>query len=191
MTLRTTAPKPKICTVCKTSFTPQRMGAKVCSNFCAMTFAKSVTGKAAKVAAVKERKETKAKLDKLKSKAQWAREAQTAFNTWIRLRDADQPCISCGRHHKGQYHAGHYLSVGARPELRFEPLNVHKQCAPCNTHLSGNAVLFRKGLLAKHGIEIVDWLEGPHELKHYTIDHLAAIKAVYQSKNKELKARME
>jgi hypothetical protein len=187
MSLQTKAPKLKTCAVCKTSFTPARMGAKVCSPFCAMTFAKSVTGKAAKVAAVKDRRETKAKLDKLKSRATWAKEAQTAFNLFVRLRDADQPCISCGRHHQGQYHAGHYLSVGARPELRFEELNVHKQCAPCNTHLSGNAVLFRKALLEKHGIEVVDWLEGPHATKHYSVDDLKQIKATYTAKANALK----
>jgi hypothetical protein len=180
-------PKPKTCTVCKTSFTPARMGMKVCSPFCAMTFAKSVTGKAAKVAAVKDRRETKVKLDKLKSRAAWAKEAQTAFNFFIRLRDADQPCISCGRHHQGQYHAGHYLSVGARPELRFEELNVHKQCAPCNTHLSGNAVLFRKALLEKLGVELVEWLEGPHKPSKYTIDDLKTIKVDYAAEAAALK----
>jgi len=191
MSLQAKAPKAKTCAVCRTTFTPARMGAKVCSPFCAMTFAKSVTGKAAKVAAVKDRRETKEKLDKLKSRATWAKEAQATFNLFIRLRDADQPCISCGRHHQGQYHAGHYLSVGARPELRFEPLNVHKQCAPCNTHLSGNAVLFRKALLEKLGVEIVEWLEGPHKQKKYTIDELKTIKADYAAEAKALKEAQE
>ena len=36
-------------------------------------------------------------------------------------RDFDKPCVSCGNYHQGQWHAGHYLTVGARPELRFEP----------------------------------------------------------------------
>ena len=95
------------------------------------------------------RKEDRAKREKLKSRAQWLKEAQQAFNAWIRLRDADKPCISCGRHHEGQWYAGHYLSTGARPELRFEPLNVHKQCSACNTHLSGNLVLYRAELVRR------------------------------------------
>ena len=184
---RTKEPKPKVCKVCRHDFEPRLPMATCCSLVCALSFAKSNRGKAEKVAAVKDRRETKTKLEKLKSKAQWAREAQTAFNEWIRLRDADQPCISCGRHHQGQYHAGHYLSVGARPELRFEPLNVHKQCAPCNTHLSGNAVLFRKGLLVKHGVQVVEWLEGPHPLRHHSVDDYKAIKADYTAKTKALK----
>jgi len=188
MTLQAKPPKPKTCAVCKTKFTPQRMAAKVCSNFCAMTFARSVTGKAKKIAAVKDKRETKAKLDKLKSKSQWAREAQTAFNAWIRLRDDDQPCISCQRHHQGQYHAGHFLSTGARPELRFEALNVHKQCAPCNNHLSGNIAKYRLNLIAKIGPEFVAWLESHHEPKKYTIPQLQAIKTDYAAKTKALKA---
>ena len=134
---------------------------------------------------------TRAKRESLKSKAQHAKEAQSAFNAFIRERDADQPCISCGRWHNGQYHAGHYLSVGARPELRFTESNVHKQCAPCNTHLSGNAVLFRRGLVAKLGLEIVEWLEGPHEPRRDTVDSLKAIKAHYTVETKHIKETRE
>lgn len=183
------APKPKTCQVCKTSFTPNRnlLSARVCSPACAISLGNSKKAKAAKIAAVKDKRETKAKLDKHKSLAKWAAEAQVPFNLFIRLRDADQPCISCGRHHQGQYHAGHYLSIGARPELRFEELNVHKQCAPCNNYLSGNAVLFRKALLEKHGSEVVDWLEGHHPTRHYSVDDLKQIKADYTAKAKTLK----
>lgn len=181
----------KKCKVCKADFTPQKMGQKVCSPDCAISLAVSERGKAVKVAQVKDRKADKVQREKLKSKAQWAREAQTSFNLWVRTRDAGKACISCGRHHQGQEHAGHYLSVGARPELRFEPLNVWLQCAPCNTYLSGNAVLFRKSLVEKIGLTHVEWLEGPHETKKYTIDDLKQIKATYTAKTKQLKKDQE
>ena len=176
--------KSKLCKNCKAEFTPSKMGQKVCCGACAIAFAVSERGKAEKVAKVKERKDDKLKL---KTRADWMREAQTAFNQFIRLRDADQPCISCGRHHGGQYHAGHFLSVGARPELRFEERNVHKQCSACNTHLSGNIVLYRKALFDKIQVGGVDWLEGPHEAKKYTIDELKAIKQLYKDKANALK----
>lgn len=176
------------CKVCRAEFSPQKMGQKVCSPACAITLGPSIRVKALKSAAAKDRRETKQKLEKLKSKAQWAKEAQAAFNAFIRERDADQPCISCGRFHGGQYHAGHYLSVGARPELRFDESNVNKQCAPCNTHLSGNAVLYRKGLIAKLNIGVVEWLEGQHDLRKDTIESLQAIKKHYIEKTKQLKA---
>jgi len=60
---------------------------------------------------------------------------------------------------------------------------------PCNTHLSGNALNYRKRLIDKIGIESVEWLEGPHEPKKYTVDELVEIKTVYRRKLKELRAR--
>ena len=190
MTLRTKTPKPKTCKVCRCKFEPRMSLAIVCSNPCAQALAVSIRGKAAKVAAVKARKDTKDKLDKLKSHSTWAKEAQTAFNARVRARDSGNACISCGRHHQGQNHAGHYLSVGARPELRYEPLNVWLQCAPCNTHLSGNAVLYRQALLAKIGADKLNWLEGHHPTRHYTIDELKAIKADYTARVRELQKGM-
>ena len=161
--------------------------AVVCSLECAKSLAVSIRGKAEKQAAIKQRKSDRERKERLKSRSELAREAQQAFNQWVRLRDADKPCISCGRHHEGQYHAGHYLSVGARPELRYEPLNVWKQCSPCNTHLSGNAVLFRQALVREIGLDRVEWLDGPHPAKKYTADELRAIKAEYTAKARELK----
>ena len=89
--------------------------------------------------------------------------------------------------HEGQWHAGHYLSRGAHPELALEPLNIWRQCAPCNTHLSGNQIEFRKGLIARQGVALVEWLEGPHEPKHYAIEDYNAIKAAFVAKLKELR----
>ena len=177
------------CKACRSPFEPVRPMQAVCGIECAAELAAAGRVKRDKIAATSDKRETRAKLEKLKTRAEWAREAQAAFNAWVRLRDADQPCISCGRHHGGQYHAGHYLSVGARPELRFEPLNVHKQCAPCNTHLSGNAVMYRRALIVKIGLELVERLEGAHQAKHYTTQDLAEIKKTYVGKARELKAK--
>jgi hypothetical protein len=178
------------CKVCKTPFSPSKPMQAVCSPACAMSLVATKKAKAAIRAMTAERKETRAKLEKLKTRAEWAREAQSAFNRWVRLRDADKPCISCQRHHGGQYHAGHYLSRGARPELAYEPLNCHKQCSPCNLHLSGNVALYRKNLVELIGQSQVEWLEGPHEPKHFSVDDLKAIKAKYTALARELeKAR--
>ena len=149
--------------------------------------AKRAEAKMARAAAKVERASIKACKEAIKSKADWAREAQTAFNAWIRARDEGLPCISCGRHHQGQWHAGHYLSTGARPELRYTESNVHRQCAPCNTHLSGNAVLYRIGLINRIGADAVEWLEGPHELPKWTADDYRAIRDTYRQKLKEMK----
>jgi hypothetical protein len=133
-----------------------------------------------------ERRADKAKRERLKTRAEWQKDAQTEFNAYIRARDAHLPCISCGRHHDGQWHAGHYLSRGARPELAFEESNCHKQCAPCNTHLSGNLVLYRVNLIARIGLDRVEWLEGPHDPVKRTVDSLKGLIAEYRQKRKEL-----
>ncbi|MEK2607714.1 recombination protein NinG [Pseudomonas shirazensis] len=179
--------KQKTCKACGSKFTPSFNSTQaVCSIKCAQAHAPANQEKARKAIAQRERREIKVRKEKLKSRAGYVREAQAVFNRWVRLRDEALPCISCGRHHQGKYDAGHYRTTAACPELRFDPLNVHKQCSPCNTQLSGNIVAYRLGLIRRIGEESVDWLEGPHEAKRYTIDDLKAIKAEYQAKIKAL-----
>jgi hypothetical protein len=189
MTIERKQSRPKKCSVktCRASFVPKVSFQSWCSPDCAVVIARDKREKKRKSLASIERREIKVRKEKLKSRADHLREAQATFNEWVRLRDADRPCISCGRHHEGQYHAGHYRSVGANPELRFEPLNVWKQCAPCNTYLSGNLVNYRISLLQGIGAEKVEWLEGPHEPRKYTVEEIKTIKAEYRAKTRELK----
>lgn len=177
----------KKCKNCKTEIlNPYSSTQTACSPSCAIELARKKQAKDNKAKAKLERKEHRAAKERVKTRGQHTKEAQTVFNKAVRLEDDKEPCISCGRHHEGQYHAGHYLSVGACPELRFERLNCHKQCAPCNNHLSGNQVKYRINLIKKIGLEKVEWLEGPHEPKRYTIEDLKEIKRIYKAKIKEL-----
>ena len=189
MTIERKPAKPKKCRVatCRALFVPSRMGQAVCSPACALIDGPRHAPKARKALADIERKDIKVRKEKLKSRADHAKDTQQAFNEWVRLRDADLPCVSCGRHHDGQYHAGHYRTVAANPAIRFEPLNVHKQCAPCNNHKSGDIVNYRIELVKRIGAEAVEWLEGPHEPKRYTIEQLKAMTAEYRAKTRELK----
>lgn len=182
--------KPKKCRApgCEKTFQSSSSTQKVCSIACALAIAPQGREKAQKAIKTNERKEQAAQREKVKPKGAHAREAQALFNEWVRLRDADLPCVSCGRHHEGQYHAGHYRTTAAAPELRFETLNVHKQCAPCNNHLSGNIVNYRAELLNRIGAERLAWLEGPHAPKRYTIADYQAIKSEFRAKIKELRA---
>lgn len=125
--------------------------------------------------------------EKLKTLSDYKKELQTVFNAYIRLRDSHLPCISCGRHHTGQYHAGHYRSVGSNPQLRFNEDNVHKQCAPCNNHKSGNPIEYRINLIKKIGQERVEFLESDHDPKHYTKLELIELKVIYKDKIRKLK----
>lgn len=166
---------------------PVRPMQVACGPVCAIALVNAKKAKERKALELVERKEIRAAKQRLKSRAEHLKETQASFNEWIRLRDRDQPCISCGRHHEGQYHAGHYRTVSAAPEIRFEPLNVWKQCAPCNNHKSGDIVNYRINLVRRIGAEKVEWLEGPHEPKKYTIDELKALKAHYRALVREMK----
>ncbi|AVX90006.1 hypothetical protein PkP19E3_17590 [Pseudomonas koreensis] len=181
--------KPKKCRVatCRASFVPAKPFQSWCSPDCAVAIIRQRQDKQRKSFAQRERREIKVRKEKLKTRADRLKDTQQAFNAWVRARDAALPCVSCGRHHEGQYHAGHYRTVGANPELRFEPLNAWKQCAPCNNHLSGNLINYRISLLQRIGEEKVAWLEGPHEAKKYTVEELKAMTAEYRAKTRELK----
>lgn len=180
--------KQKTCKACGGKFRPSFNSTQVvCSPKCALAHAPANQQKARKAIDQRERREIKVRKEKLKSRADHLKEAQVVVNQYIRLRDADLPCVSCGRFHDGQWHAGHFRSAGGHPELRFEPLNIWRQCAPCNTHKSGDLVNYRAELVRRIGAEKVEWLEGPHEAKRYTIEDLKAIKAEYRAKIKQLK----
>ena len=90
-------------------------------------------------------------LPKLKVKA------QVAFNKFIRARDKDLPCISCGTGRVAQ--AGHYLSQGHHSALRYNEDNTNGQCVRCNLFLHGNLINYRAGLIRKIGEDRVIDLE--------------------------------
>ncbi len=166
------AARSKTCRICSQPFSPFSSTQTACSVKCAIRVP------------IIERKATKAKLDSLRPRGYWLRQAQTAFNAWIRERDSLRPCISCNRDHDGAWDAGHYLSTGARPELRFDEENVHRQCVPCNQHLHGNLALFRIGLIARIGVLGVTRLEGPHPALHLSVENLKEIRDIYRKKMK-------
>lgn len=83
--------------------------------------------------------------------------------------------------------AGHYRSVGSAPHLRFDERNCHAQSKQDNRFLSGNAVDYRIGLIARIGQKAVDALEADQSVRKYTVDEIKAIKAEYRAKTKELK----
>ncbi|VVQ29744.1 hypothetical protein PS943_01473 [Pseudomonas fluorescens] len=108
--------RPKKCKnpACGISFPPQRLGQAVCSPKCGLAIKDMNQEKARKSLAQIERKEIKVRKEKLKSRADHLKDTQQAFNAWVRERDAELPCISCGRHHQGKYDAGHYRTVGSK-----------------------------------------------------------------------------
>lgn len=190
------ARKKKTCInpVCKVEFVPARLGQKVCGWTCGLAIAPANQEKARKALDQIERKEIKARKEKLKSRGEHLREAQQAFNEYIRWRDqlAGHLCISSGKPldwSGNAVDAGHYRSVGSAPHLRFDERNCHAQSKQDNRFLSGNAVDYRIGLIARIGQAAVDDLELDQSVKKYTVYDLKEIKARYRAKTRELKGR--
>ena len=188
--------KPRKCRHCKQMFQPTYCGQNTCSFECKVAlgvfFAERSKAKREKAERIAEIASTKILREKLKTKSEWMREAQTAFNQFIRLRDqlAGHPCISSGKPldwSGNNVDAGHYRSIGSAPHLRFDERNCHAQSKKDNRYLSGNAVDYRIGLIARIGLEEVESLEADQTPKKYTIAELRAIKAHYVAKLKELK----
>ncbi len=187
--------KPKTCRVCKHPFTPRLSMQKVCGLECAQSLAVSIRGKAEKVAKVKDRRETKAKLEKLKTIAQLIAAAQVQFNLYIRTRDKDKGCFVCGRpfaNVPGQVqHAGHVRSRGAAGHLRFNEDNCHGECEGCNGPHGAKPHQIKAGAIARIGQERFDALEADNTPHKWDRDELVAIKSTYAAKARELqKARV-
>lgn len=185
--------KAKTCKSCKQEYKPQKMGQKVCSPECALALAISERGKAEKVAKVKDKRETKVKLDAMRTKPQLTRLAQTAFNSFVRARDAGKPCISCGvplpaTAVGGAFDCGHYRSVGSAVHMRFVEDNAHGQCKHCNRHLAGNHVAYRAGLIERIGERAVDLIEADNTLRKYSREGLEEMARHYKVEARKLKA---
>lgn len=182
---KVTPAKPRKCKHCRAKFVPDRPFIVWCSPECGAELAKAKIARQKALRAKKERNEYRDAKERIKTRGDYAREAQIVFNAYIRARDDGKPCISCGSH-TGKKNAGHYRSVGSCPELRFEESQVHLQCEKCNSYLSGNLINYRAELIRRVGLEKVEWIESKHEPKHYSIEDLKAIKATYKAKLKDL-----
>ena len=82
-------------------------------------------------------------LPKLKEKL------QLVFNEFVRLRDLNRPCISCGS--RGYLQAGHYFAVKGYDGLRFDEDNVNGECAACNYYNESHLIGYGDNLRVKIG----------------------------------------
>ena len=169
--------RPKKCKICKNVFEPTKPLQHVCGWECAIELSKTKRIKTV-------RKEVKEARLKLKSRSDWLKDTQVVFNKYIRLRDQDDGCISCGSKSAYAYHAGHYRSIGSAGHLRFNEQNCHRQCSACNTHLSGNLIRYRLGLIRKIGIHAVETLESDNDTIKIGIEEIKILKAYFSAKIK-------
>lgn len=170
------------CKVCKVQFQPLKPFQAWCSPNCGYKWQRIIRDK-------KDRKDVQDLKKSLLTQSDWVQLAQKVFNTYIRERDKDLPCISCGTTKDVKYDAGHFWAAGNYSFHRFNEQNVHKQCSNlCNKHLSGNLIEYRFNLIKKIGeVEVLKLDESRHEILRITIPELQELIEKYRLKYKELK----
>ena len=178
------APARRTCKACKEPYLRLRPLQIACSPACAHDIVKARKAKEQQAA-------DRAKLEALKPRAQWLKEAEAAVNRYVRLRDRNDGCISCHLPAAwgGQWHASHFRSVCAASAVRFNLWNFLTACSPCNAHKGGNIHEYRPRLIAKIGAEKVDWLMCQNGRADYTVEYLKRLKAVFGKKARRLEKR--
>ena len=178
--------KPKKCRHCTEVFTPQRMGQIACGYQCALAITRIQQTRELKRKRLEQSRELRARKEAIKPRSKWLKEAQAAFNSYIRARDAGKPCISSGRliSNSGlltgsRMDAGHYRSIGAASHLRFNTFNCHGQSVHDNRDKSGNAVEYRIRLIERIGLARVEQLECNNEPRSFDIEYLRRVKRIF------------
>lgn len=176
--------KLKKCKCCGNDFQPFRSTQKVCGYPCASILIKrEQKQKYAKQQAL-EHKLMKLKFTaKHKTLSEYEAEAKKAFQRWIRERDKDCNCISCGSPtSKPFWDGGHFKKAELFSGVIFNEENCHKQCRKCNYFLNGNELAYRERLVIKIGAERVEALENlanETRMHKYTRDELIELKKKY------------
>ncbi|MFK5949864.1 MAG: recombination protein NinG [Methylococcales bacterium] len=154
-----------------------------CDINCATSYAFKNKSKGAKIKHTAQKKTLRAN-----DKAFRTKQAQSSFNSFIRERDKEFGCVSCDKYSDwtGQWHAGHFYTTKARPDIRFNEDNCHKQCSVCNNYLSGNIGEYRPRLIEKIGVKRYLALS-LNRVKRYTCEELKEIELLYKKKLKYLK----
>lgn len=176
--------KIKSCKQCGSEFAAFNTLQKVCTPACAIKYSQDTRQQAQDKA---YRAETRRRREALKTRSQWLKEAQAAFNRYIRARDYGKPCISSNRPmdwHKrgGAVDAGHYRSTGAAAHLRFNCWNCHAQSVENNRFKSGNVVDYRINLIKRIGQDRVESLETDNAPRSFDIDYLKRVKRIFNKR---------
>lgn len=184
--------KNKKCKVCKAEYQPGMAMQIVCGVSCALELNKLRAEKSVERMKKEDAKSLRELKEKVKPRSKWLSEAQSVVNRYVRLRDAHLGCVSCDKpaDWHGQWHASHFRSVGAAPQLRFNLNNIQKSCSMCNNHLSGNIHRYRPELVRRIGLQKVEWLEAYQGSARYEIGYLRRIKAVFKKKSALLERKI-
>lgn len=194
---RTSSPaiRPRRCDArkggCGEMFTPARQMQKACGPRCASLMVEHMKARTAEKAAREDRKQTRAQLEALKGVQTLKKEAQEAFNRYVRLRDAGKGCFVCGvtlvlGGVGGGFDAGHIRSRSNADNLRFDERNVHGQCKSCNAAGATKDHEMRAAADRLLGPEVAAELYADNKPIKWQRDQLREIRDTYRRKAKEL-----
>jgi len=199
------AVKKKKCNKCKKPFMPYSRFEKYCIP-CAIKIGRSDRTKM-------ERKEIKIKNTERQDKKRIFKEndlrhqlklTQTVFNRlrvlqekqWFKEKRLVPRCISCGKKNM-DWCCGHFKTVGAQGNLRYDPMNTYLQCNwNCNKNRSGNIEGdkntrgYKQGLRERFGEEegnnIIEYCEINTEVKKWTGVELKAMRKEFSRQIREI-----
>jgi hypothetical protein len=196
------------CKVCKAEYTKRSTFQATCHKIeCALEYVRRKNKKDHEQKIKEQRRKDKQWLEENKSKSELTKEAQKEFNKYIRLRDYFDDCISCGADRfsiekeqgwkvGGAWDAGHFLSRGAHPNLRFNTYNAHKQCKTCNggsgkfSHKEKTTTeKYRANLIDKIGESKVARLEEDNSIMKLDKDYLRRVRDVFRKRARLTKRR--
>ena len=168
--------KQKKCRYCKNLFTPFNTLQPFCFKEECIKKHNQIT---------KEKKQKKAKKEfKENDKSTLLALAQKIVNKYVRLRDINKPCVSCGTY-QAKWDAGPFFSQGGNSSIRFNTLNNHKQCFRCNRMLSANLVPYKIEILKRIGQDNFNKLEEKrNDVAKYNVEYLQRLIKVFRKKIK-------
>jgi len=185
-----TPTKPKKCATrgCPNTFTQCRSFEKYCVD-CATAVALSRLGKEKKAKAVNEKRADRAALEKMKKPSKLEAECRAIVQELARIRDRFDGCISChmGPNYDGLWHGSHFRPAGNNAAVQFHLWNIHKSCAQCNLFKGGNLGSYRPRLIAKIGLDKVEWLESQNQQVKTNVPYLIRFKAVMGKRLRRVK----
>jgi len=177
------------CKICKKEYIKKSIKHMVCSYECSLAYSELHLS------------------NKVKEKKQVARKELIAFNNkdinkltgiakklvqhYVRLRDINEPCISCRKTIASQWDGGHFKNAKHYASIRLNTLNIHKQCSYCNKELGSNALNYRIHLIEKIGLAKVEWLENQKGICRYNAEYLVKYIRVFKKKIRQMKKRLE
>jgi hypothetical protein len=107
--------------------------------------------------------------------------AWDAFSLYIRQRDEEDGCFTCGvKKPYKQMQAGHWIP-GRHNSILFNELGCHAQCYHCNVGLKGNPVKYYDRMLADYGKKVCEELKRMDKwIREYKVYELLEIEAKYK-----------